>query len=126
MQASPSIQYEINLFGAGLQHNPRTKTSLADCYKALRTYCTSWETLDPAEKWDKVLYDVYSTRKTDVVSGTYGFLRGNAIKFFTPGAVSRGIPGKEWDIPVKGFEACIFTFYPQADVVAVAEVAAWT
>ena len=82
--------------------------------------------MDPAEKWDKVFYDVLSIRQINVVSGTYGFLWGNAIKFFTSGAISRGIPGKEWDIPVKGFEAVIFTFYPQANVVAVVEEVAWT
>jgi len=121
IQASPSIQYEIDLFGAGLQHNPRTKTSLDGCRKALEAYRDRWQTLDHAKKWDKTLHHVDDIQNATAVGGTYGILWKNAIKFFTLGSVSRGIPEREWDIPLKNYEARIFTFYPQADIMAVEE-----
>lgn len=82
--------------------------------------------MDPAEKWDKVLYHVSSIRAATVVSGTYGILWKNSIKFFTLGSVSRDILGREWDIPLKHFVARTFTFYPQANVVAIVEEVEWT
>ena len=123
--ASPSIQYEVDLFDAGLQPNPRTKASLADCRAALEAYSRRWGALDPAEKWDKSL-DVSTILEAVVVSGTYGILWVNSIKFFTLGSVSRGIPKREWEIPLEHTEASIFTFYPQANVVAIVEEVAWT
>ena len=90
--ASPSIQYEVDLFDAGLQPNPRTKASLADCRAALEAYSRRWGALDPAEKWDKSL-DVSTILEAVVVSGTYGILWVNSIKFFTLGSVSRVFQG---------------------------------
>ena len=108
-----------------MQHNLRTKTSLVDCREILGTYCRRWKTLDPAEKGDKVLYHVSVVQLITIVNGMYGFLSRNAIKFFTLGSVSRGIPEREWDIPFKGFYARTFTFCPQANIVAAVNVA-WT
>ena len=125
IQASPSIQYEIDLFGAGLQRNPRSKTSLADCRAALEAYCSRWKTLDTAERWERAL-DVPNIRDATAVNGTYGILWGDSAKFFILGSASRGIPGKEWDVPLKHFEATGFTFYPQANVMAIVEEVAWT
>ena len=119
------IQYEIDLFCAGLQHNPRTKKSLADCRAALEAYCKRWSTLDPAEKWDKS-FDVSSADNSIVVvSGTYGILSKDSAKFFTSGSVSRGIPRREWEISFEHFDALKFAFHPQADVMAVVEEVAW-
>lgn len=81
--------------------------------------------MDPAEKWEKALR-VQDIQEAIAVSGTYGILWKNSIKFFTLGSVSRGIPGREWDIPLEGLKAKIFTFYPQANIVAVVEEVART
>jgi len=64
--------------------------------------------------------------ETLAVSGTFGILSGHSVKFFTLGSVSRGIPRKEWDISFEDFEAETFTFYPQANIMAVVEAARWT
>ena len=101
------------------------KKSLADCHAALAAYRKRWENFDPAQKWDWVL-DVSDIREGVAVSGVYGLLWKNSVKFFTLGSVSRGIPGREWDISFKHLEAKTFTFYPQANIMAIVEEVAWT
>ena len=99
--------------------------SLADCRAALEAYCKGWWDLEHAEKWVKDLR-VSAIRQINVVSGTYGILWMDSVKFVTLGSVLRGIPGREWDISLKHLRASIFTFYPHADVLAVVEEVAWT
>jgi len=60
------------------------------------------------------------------VCGTYGISWNNSIKFFTLGSVSRGIPWKEWDVFLGGIKVHTFAFHPQANILAVAEVAGQT
>ena len=79
--------------------------------------------MDPTEKRNEVLPDAY---EAIAVSGTYGISLDDSIKFFTLGSVSRGIPWEEWDIFLEGIEPYLFTFYPQANILAVAEMAEWT
>ena len=122
---SPWIRYEIDLFGAGLKHNPRTEATLTDCCTALGAYRRKWETLDLAEKHSKV-FPISGIHKAVAVSGTYGILWSNSVKFFTLGSVSRRIPMKEWGVSFKDFRAQMFTFYPQANIMAVVEGAAGT
>lgn len=99
--------------------------SLVDCRVALETYRKGWWALGHAEKWVKDVR-VSTIREINVVSGTYGILWMDSVKFVTLGSVLRGIPGREWDISLKHPRASIFTFYPQADVLAVVEEVAWT
>jgi len=88
-------------------------------------YRRRWETLGPTEKHSEALpFSVM--HEVVAVCGTYGLSGENSIKFFTLGSVSRGIPWKEWDIFLEGLEAKAFTFYPQANIVAVAEAVGWT
>ena len=87
IRASPLIQYQIDLFGAGLQRNPRTEASLADCRATFEAYCRRWETLDSAEKWDKVA-NVFGIREALAVNGTYGILLRDFVRFLTLGSVS--------------------------------------
>ena len=81
--------------------------------------------MDPAEKWDRV-FDVSGIQDAIAVSGTFGILWRDSVRFFTLGSRSRGIPRREWDISLKHVEASAFTFYPQANVMAVVEEVAWT
>ena len=120
VQASPSIQHEIGLFGAGLQRNPRTKASLTDCRAALETYCKGWGALDPIEQWDGDLHSS-TYEATDVVGGTFGILWKDSAKFITLGSTSQDIPRKEWDVPLGDFESCYFAFCPRANVLAIVE-----
>ena len=54
------------------------------------------------------------------MSGVYGLHDNAWVKFFILGSTSRGIPGREWEIPTEGIEARDFAFYPQANVVVIA------
>lgn len=121
MRASPSIKYEIELFAVGLQRNPRINTSIADCSKILSEYLGRWKTLDPTEEWT-IAICASPDRDLDmvVVGGVYGLYHEDRVKFFVLGSISRGIPRREWEIPAKEIKALAFTFYPQANVVAVA------
>jgi hypothetical protein len=55
------------------------------------------------------------------VGGTFGILWKNAAKFITLGSISRGIPRKEWDVPLNDVEALRFTFCPRANVMVIVE-----
>ena len=81
--------------------------------------------MDPAEKRRKILH-VFNINEAIAVGGTYGILWEKSVKFFTLGSVSRGIPGRVWDISLKGLKTRTFTFYPQANIMALVEQAAWT
>ena len=125
VQASPSIRLEIDLFDSGLQRNPRTKASLTDCCAALEAYRRSWESLDPLEE-DDVGPLSFADGEALVVGGTFGILDENLAKFITLGSISRGIPSKEWDVPLNDLEAFDFSFYPRANVLAVVEAVGFT
>ena len=118
---SPSIRYEIDLFGTGLQRNPRTKAPLMDCRAALKTYCEGWETLNPVEEWDVDLESL-ACEAVNVVGGTVGILLEDSVKFITLGSILRGIPRKEWDIPLGDFESFYFAFCPRTDLLVIVEV----
>ena len=125
IRASPAVQHEIDLFGAGLQRNPRTKASLTDRRAALELYRKSWESLGPVEEGDEnPRFFVDGTAL--VVGGTFGILGENLVKFITLGSISRGIPSKEWDFPFEDLEAFDFSFYPRANVLAIVEEADFT
>ena len=76
--------------------------------------------MDSVEKWGRVV-DVSGIQAAFVVSETYGILLRDSAKFFTLGSGSLGIPRREWEIRLNRAEAGAFTFYPQADVMAVLE-----
>ena len=63
--------------------------------------------------------DPYRKPSIVVMGGVYGLHYDHSIKFFELGSISRGIPRREWEIPVKDIEALTFAFYPQANVVAI-------
>ena len=81
--------------------------------------------MDSTGTWDRVV-DVSGIQEAIVVSEIYGILLRDSVRFFTLGSGSLGIPRREWGISLKHAEVGAFTFYPQANVVAVIEELAWT
>ena len=73
-----------------------------------------------------MVLDVSGIQEAIAVNGTYGILWRNSARFFTLGSVSLGIPRREWGIPLQHVEASTFTFYPQANIMAIVEEVAWT
>ena len=94
--------------------------SLADCRVALEAYCRGRETLDPIEEWNEDFRSPIHI-SVDVVSSTLGILWEHSAKFFALKSISRGIPRREWNISFEHLHAYRFTFYPQADVLAIIE-----
>ena len=123
IRASPSIQYEIDLSAAGLQRNPQIEPSMiSDCRGVLTAYLRRWKTLAPLEEWEMTIRgDSWGPIDVSVVGGVCGLLWKDLVKFFLLGSVSRGIPGREWNVLLGDFEASAFTFYPRANVMAVVE-----
>ena len=80
--------------------------------------------MDSVEKWDRVV-DVSGIQEAFAVSETYGILLRDSARFFTLGSGSLGIPRREWEIPLNPAEVDAFTFYPQANVMAVIEERTW-
>ena len=125
VQGSPSIQYEIDLFAVGLQRNPRIVAPISDCRLALASYRRRWGTLDPVEKLNKDfrLHAHYNWWPVaTAVSGVHGLCWKNCVKFFTLRPTSRGIPNREWDIPLQDIEAHAFAFYPPVNIMAIAGI----
>jgi len=78
---------------------------------ALAAYCRRLEAFD-AEMWDKVL-DIDGVLEVTAVSGTYGILGRDSVKFFALMSVSRGIPRREWDV-IQGPRSPIFHVLPSS------------
>lgn len=76
--------------------------------------------MDPVEKWIRASSQ-HENPQIIAVRGIYGLCHPGFLEFFVMGSVSRGIPKREWKIPLDNFEACAFAFWPPANVVAVAE-----
>lgn len=76
--------------------------------------------MEPTKKKTVVIRDTRENPDVVAVSGVHGLRHENRVKFFVLGSVSRGIPEREWEISVEGMKARAFTFYPQADVMAIA------
>ena len=96
---------------------------LTDHRAALEAYCKRWKSLEPIEEWHKELPPA-NRRRFGVVGGTFGILLDNSAEFITLGSFSRGIPRKEWDVPLGDIEAFHFTVCPRANALVVLEVAA--
>ena len=120
IQESPYIQHRIDLFAAGLEDNPASNLTLADKRRAFDEYRTKWETFNPIKKWESEVENFYFGHHTSG-SGVYGFVAGpqKFIQFVTLESVSRGIPRREWKLPLPEFVFSGFGINPQADVLAV-------
>jgi hypothetical protein len=87
---------------------------------ALAEYRRRWETLDPVEKWNETFHGYGSIQEVMVVSGVHGLRLEESVRLLTMGSTSRGVLRREWEIPLTGLEVHAFSFYPQANVLAIA------
>lgn len=112
---SPLVQHKIDLFASGLEYNPGTNTSLADSRKALAQYRSNLDSLCPIEERMVEGLHERDANPARMAGGICAIVRDGSVRLFTPGPASRGIPHKEWKIPVIPLDYC---FYPCADVIA--------
>lgn len=120
--ASPLLQHKIDLFSTGLEYNAAAGVSLDDSRKALLRYCSSLDSLRPVEEkmMDRKWPEYVELEKP--VGGVYPIVNGSSIRLFTMGSASRGIPHKEWEIPLPVVDLACYGFYPGADVIAFVEL----
>ena len=122
IQDSPHIAYRVGIFSAGLKDNPSVNLSLADKRRILCEYRTKWGALSPIQKSEGRTKNSPMTFRASA-SGVFCFVvgRDDFIQFSTLGSISRGIPRKEWRVPLPaGISLKHFAICPQADVLAVA------
>ena len=114
---SPLIQHKIDLFSAGFEYNAGTQVSLADSQKALLQYRSSMDSLHPIK--DKMV-ECLQTSHTDFAtsaSGVHVIVKNDLARLFTLGSASRGIPHKEWEIPLPDADPGDYDFDSSADVI---------
>jgi len=109
-----------------LEHNPAAGIDLAESRKALFQYLTNFKTLSPIEERTvdnlRIPNDI---RDTEAAGGVYAIVM-DQVRLFTLGSASRGIPYKEWTIPLPVTEPESYGFYPGADIIAFIKVSRWT
>ena len=118
--ASPLIQHKTDLFAAGFKYNATARIDLDDSRKALLRYKSSMNSLRPAEERmvDDIRPTYLSTMKT--IGGIHAITERNSVRLFALGSASRGIPYKQWEIPLP-FDEYSYDFCPRADLFAVVE-----
>ena len=121
IQDSPRIVYRVGIFSAGLKDNPSANLSLADKHSILCGYRMKWDALSPIQKSERRVNNFTSYSPQASGSGVFGFIASsdNFIQFLTLESVSRGIPRKEWRVPLPaGLALQHFAICPQADALA--------
>jgi len=117
---SPLIQHKIDLYSTGLEYNAAAGVSLADSRKALLQYRASLDSLCPSEKW--TVKDIATTAVFCRSAGDVYAILEDSVRLFTLGSPSRGIPFKEWRIPLPVYGVGDYCFHPGADVIAFLDV----
>ena len=119
--ASPLVEHKIDLFQVGLEYNATAGVDLNESRKALLQYNACLNSLRPIEKRvvDFLQPDKgYSLRTT---GGVHAVVK-DSVRLFIPGSPTRGIPYKEWEIPLPTANPIGYCFYPGADIIAFVEL----
>jgi hypothetical protein len=114
---SPLIQHKIDLFSAGLEYNPRAGISLAHSKEALLRYRSNLDPLWPIEVGRIQENDMIS-EKNKAAGGVYVNVKDDLVRLFALSSTSRGIPRKQWEIPLPVADPWGYCFHPDADVIA--------
>ena len=120
---SPLIQHRIDLFAAGLECNAEAGINLADSQKALLQYRSGLDSLRPIEvkAVSNLEPDDLDENYMRAAGGVYAIVK-DPVRLFTLGFVSRGIPQKEWEIPLPVANPAGYSFYPDANVITFVEL----
>ena len=115
---SPLTRHKIELFAAGLEHNAAAGIGLAGSQKAFLQYRATLDSLRPAEERTVDGLQPWHQEHAQSVGGVYAIMKDDAVCLLTLGSASRGIPFKEWEIPLPTEDPAGYAFYPNADVIA--------
>jgi hypothetical protein len=105
-----------------LEDNPSVNISLADKRRAFDEYRAKWDTFHPIQKLERKVDNFYPDCHASG-SGVHGFVTSSKkfIEFLGLDSVSRGVPRKEWKVPLPDFEPFDFAINPHADVLVAIE-----
>jgi len=120
--ASPLTRHKIDLLAAGLEYNAAAGISLAESKKAFDSYRSNLDSLQPTEERTVKELELATMVDADPLRTAGGVCAAlqRSLRLFAPGPGSRGIPYKEWEIPLPDIKLDAFGFYPSADVIAFA------
>ena len=115
------IQHKIELYAAGLEYNAAAGISLADSRDAFFRYRSNLESLRPVEK--RTVENSWTNDVEVISDGVYAILDDfeDSLRLFTLGSASRGIPHREWEIPLPVIDPVNYCLYPGSDVIAFVE-----
>lgn len=125
IDASPAIQYRVELFAASLQDDPRkTPVVVADRRVLLEQYHSRWDKLQ-ANKWKAFVLPPHTKRVLDGdVLGCIMESRDDRldVHFIQLPSISRGVRLKQW--MVRGLPKCgtALKISPELDLLVVPEV----
>jgi len=122
--ASPVIQHKIDLFAAGFEDNVAAGLSLVEKREALRRYRSNLDSLRPIEERRVDNVPIPDKGKVSKAAGGVYTIATESVRLFTLGSPLRGIPYKEWEIPLPlpGPDLGGYGFYPCEDVIAFVEL----
>jgi hypothetical protein len=105
-----------------LEDNPDANISLADKRKAFNDYRMKWDVFHPIKKWERAVNSSDPDHRV-MGPGVYGFVVGppKFIEFHSLESVSRGVPPREWKVPLPDFELLKLAINPHADLLVVIE-----
>jgi hypothetical protein len=119
---SPYIKHRIDLCAAGFEDNPHVNISLADKRRAFDDYRMKWDAFHLIKKWERAVDNPNPDHQVRG-PGVYGFVVGppKFIEFLSLESVSRGVPPREWKVPLPDFELLKLAINPHADLLVVIE-----
>ena len=108
-----------------MEYNAGAGINLVGGKEALNEYYSNLYSLCPVE--DRGVPNTASSDfderriKVTTVGGVCAMVK-DSVRLFTLGSASRGIPHKEWEIPLPVADPADYTHYPGADVIAFVEL----
>ena len=114
------IQHKIELYATGLEYNAAAGISLTDSQNALYRYRFNLQSLRPVEKRTVNVLRSGNVGDAKSVGGIHAVIK-DSVRLFALGSASRGIPHREWEIPLPVTDPAAFCLHPGGDVIAFLE-----
>ncbi|KAF9793389.1 hypothetical protein BJ322DRAFT_1016908 [Thelephora terrestris] len=112
-------QHKIELYAAGLEYNAAAEINLADSQNAHSRYCSSMDSLCPVGKMMVSMWRDNLDRTRS--GGGVHVIFQESVRLFALGSASRGIPHREWEIPLPVADPAGCCLCPDGDVIAFVE-----
>ena len=113
------IQHKLDLHAAGFVYNPVAGVDLPERRRTFHEYLSSLDFLSSVRKRivDGPEFQG-QTAYSKTAGGVYAIITEARVHLIALGSALRGIPYREWEIPVPSAFVEKYDFYPNADIVA--------